>query len=68
MGKDDDIHDTKSKRYKAMLARHAEYTKQLKAAKDNKPSKAKAKKRKPVAKKTNKSKAGRRLTHTKKRK
>jgi len=33
MARDDDIHDPKSKRYKAMKKRHAEYTKQLKAAK-----------------------------------
>ena len=51
MGQDDDIHDTTSKRYKAMLARHAEYRKQKAAAK-----KAKAKKRKPVAKKPAKAK------------
>ena len=42
MGRDDDIHDTTSKRYKAMKKRHAEYTKQLKAKK----SKKKAPKRK----------------------
>ena len=45
---DDDIHDTASKRYKAMKARHAEYRKQKAAAKKPKPKakpKTKAKKK-----------------------
>jgi len=58
MGRDDDIHDTTSKRYKAMKASHAKYRKQkaaakAKAKKSAKPSKAT---RPAKAKKTNKSK------------
>ena len=61
MAKDDDIHDTKSKRYKAMLARHAAERKRRAKVKRKpvaKKRKPVAKRRKPVAKKTNKSKAG----------
>ena len=58
MGKDDDIHDTTSKRYKAMKERHAEYRKQKAAAraKAKKPAKPSKATRPAKAKKTNKSK------------